>query len=240
MKAGRRRIAVAVIGGLTTVSALGCHWQLQRYRQSSFRWNRIEEQLRRFEPARLPDASSLRRDNTAEWEYLLVTVRGRFLPHARAVLRAADGRLGYFLLQLFETVDGRRLFVNRGWIPREMREAPEVAAPAGEVELSGILKKNESWEVKEAHRRALQRAAEEHLIDLERLGAETAGAHAEAYLERMVANGQPIQPLYPFPATAERYARPYLTPRRHLEYACFWATCAGFGLLYALKLLRGA
>lgn len=238
MRAVRRRFALAVLTALTGVAGLGCHWQLRRYRESRFRWERIERQLRLFEPAELPAAGQLRRDNAREWEYVLVRARGRFLAHTRWVLRAADGRLGYFLLQLFEAEDGQRLFVNRGWVPPELRGAAELAAPAGPTEVRGILKKTEAWEVREGQRRALQRSAEEHLIDLERLGAGQPGLNPRAYLERMVANGEEIRPLYPFPAGIERYARPYLTPRRHLEYALFWGSCVGVGLLYALRLLR--
>lgn len=238
MNAVKRRFAVAVLGGLTVVAGMGCHWQLQRYRQSRFRWDRIEGQLRLFQPQQLPDLQLLRRNNTPEWEYLLVAVYGRFLDHTRWVLRASEGRLGYFMLQLFETQKGERIFVNRGWVPQGRRGDSALLAPTDSTEIYGILKKDESWEVDEKQRRTLQRGSEEHLIDLERLALGQLGVYTGAYIERMLSNTEKIGELYPFPSSIERYARPYLTPRRHLEYSFFWGTCTGFGLLYIIKLLR--
>ena len=45
-------------------------------------------------------------------------------------------RTGAYLLTLFTQTDGKRLFVNRGWIPRHLSTLP--ACPDGQVTLTGV------------------------------------------------------------------------------------------------------
>jgi len=63
---------------------------------------------------------------------------------------------------------------------------------------------------------------------------------SQAYVERMIANyDEEEEGLYPVPATKETFFKPYLVPRKHLEYASFWggATLIGLSsiLFYGLK-----
>lgn len=63
---------------------------------------------------------------------------------------------------------------------------------------------------------------------------------SQAYLEKMLgADDDESEQLYPVAATKDSFFRPYLTPRKHLEYATFWAGATTIGvtsmLIYALR-----
>ena len=65
-------------------------------------------------------------------------------------------------------------------------------------------------------------------------------AASSAYIERMIANyDEETESLYPVPATKDTFMKPYLMPRKHLEYGAFWggATLIGLSsiLFYTLK-----
>jgi len=63
---------------------------------------------------------------------------------------------------------------------------------------------------------------------------------SEAYIERMVGSyDEESEGLYPVPATKDTFFKPYLMPRKHLEYASFWGGASLIGLasivLYGMK-----
>ena len=53
---------------------------------------------------------------------------------------------GLYVITPFETTDGRRILVNRGWIPWRNMDAKTRAEGQieGEIELTGIIRKNET------------------------------------------------------------------------------------------------
>ena len=79
-----------------------------------------------------------------------------------------------------------------------------------------------------------------NLIDtrmiLDSFGEDKSSAATETYLELIKDDKLPKNPylssssLYPVIPTNSQYDKPYLTPRRHVEYATFWAGASLMGL----------
>lgn len=71
-----------------------------------------------------------------------VRVRGRFDPRRHVLLdnQLLVGRPGVHVFTPFETEDGQRLMVNRGWLPlADRRRLPAVDTPPGALAISGRL-----------------------------------------------------------------------------------------------------
>ncbi|WP_395295370.1 SURF1 family protein [Kitasatospora hibisci] len=76
-----------------------------------------------------------------------VTVSGTFDQQHQLVVpnRVLDGKQGYYVLTPLRTGDGRTVAVVRGWAPGvPAAEASAVAAPAGEVTVTGRLQAGET------------------------------------------------------------------------------------------------
>ena len=130
----RRMIVPAVFGLLGTgiLVSLGL-WQLNRADQKAALIAEMEARI--FEaPQPLPEALLPDRDR-----YLPVTFEGRFLPEHVYVLSARrDSGPGFHLLQAFEGADGRRIIVERGFLPEEARADIDFSG-ASDIALSGNL-----------------------------------------------------------------------------------------------------
>lgn len=75
--------------------------------------------------------------------YRPVTARGKFDPERYWLLdnRIVDGRFGYEIVGLFELKNGKKLLVNRGWVPGDAgrRQLPLPSIPTAELELQGQM-----------------------------------------------------------------------------------------------------
>nr|WP_152821230.1 MULTISPECIES: SURF1 family protein [unclassified Corynebacterium] len=79
-------------------------------------------------------------------EWRRVTLTGRYLPHAEAVLRmrASDSGPAVQVLTPFRTDDGATYLINRGFEPTTGAGVPEYdAAPTDEVSIVGVARRNE-------------------------------------------------------------------------------------------------
>ena len=69
-------------------------------------------------------------------------LRGEFLPAFTVLLdnKVNRGRPGYHVLQPLQATDGRKILVNRGWLPAgaDRRTLPAPRTPPGTVELQGL------------------------------------------------------------------------------------------------------
>ena len=130
---------VAIILALAALLGLGT-WQLAR-----LDWKRdlIATMERRMAAPAV--AVETLADNP-DSDYRRVTAHGRFDPSPVFFLFALSdsGQGGYHLLQPLRLADGRRLLVDRGWLPYDRQQ--DVFMPAGEVSLAGILRRPQhSW-----------------------------------------------------------------------------------------------
>lgn len=135
-------IALATIVGVTLTLNLGA-WQLRRAAQ------KIALQTARESRADLPalGVTDLARDvaQAEPQHYRSIVLRGRWLPEHNVFLenRQMRDRVGFYLITPLQLA-GRReaVLVQRGWVPRDMRDRsllPAVATPVGEVEVAGHI-----------------------------------------------------------------------------------------------------
>ena len=234
----RKKIAGAVLmGSLTCLAAGGCTWQYRRYLESSFRWKRIESQLANFSPENVSSFKNYSFESRENWEYKLVTVKGRYLAEQKLVFRANSGRMGYYVMQLFEA-EGERFFVNRGWVPEELSEEESIKKVPSENFVTGLLKKSERFETRSSDLKQKEKDEFLTIIDLERLANSAGGANKVAYVERMIGDKEVLSEVFPFPSLRNKYSKPYLTPQRHLEYSTFWGCTTLVGLWGVFRFLR--
>jgi surfeit locus 1 family protein len=127
----------------TLVAVLLCAglgaWQLER-----LQWKRglIAEREASLAAAPVPPPRSL--TEAAGMQFRRVTVEGEFL-HDREILRIAAGPTGgsgYAVITPLRQADGRAIFVDRGFIPADLKAPGKRAAgqPAGPVRVTGVLR----------------------------------------------------------------------------------------------------
>jgi len=124
-----RRIFVALIfglGGVAILAGLGV-WQVQRLGWKQSVIADLEQRLG-ADPAWLPEAPTEARD-----EYLRVAVTGAYSQGELHVLTSArPWGPGFRVIAPFETAQGRRILVDRGYVPQTEKDAPRTL-PAGPV-----------------------------------------------------------------------------------------------------------
>ncbi len=132
MKAAERRIwfaAPLVLLALAILLGLGT-WQVKRLYWKEALIADIEAR-RNASPATLSQIEAIAKSG-GEIEYRRVNVSGVF-DHARErhFFATHQGRTGYYIYTPLSLADGRILFVNRGFVPFEMKEAPKRPRRAG-------------------------------------------------------------------------------------------------------------
>lgn len=177
------------------------------------------------EPARPVDPELALRDRR-------VRVTGWFEPEDEVLRRpvSRDGRPGYHVvtpLRLAGDADGRRLWVERGWVPAAFDRVPvaEAAPPAGLVEVVGWLRATTSaptgWVAAIAPRDPpTGRLTTVAYLDPERLGDQVAGPLVPAvlWLEAIEGSAAPIAAdAWPLPPEPHE-----VTAGPHLGYAIQW------------------
>lgn len=119
----------AILGALILVS-LGV-WQLQRHQWKQDILTRIETEIV-ADPVALPADPDVARD-----AFLPVRIEGRI--GEDEILVQSSMKLvgaGYRVIAPFETADGRRILIDRGFIPQSARDA---ARPGGTATIEGNL-----------------------------------------------------------------------------------------------------
>lgn len=134
----RPAAAIAAAAAFALLAGLGT-WQLQRLSWKLGLLHRIETRLAEA-PVPLPAAGIVPDD----WQYRRVFVDGRF-DHAKEIhLYAASkrGEPGFLIFTPLERPDGSTVFVDRGWVPTERKDAKTRAEGqvAGPVHVVGIVR----------------------------------------------------------------------------------------------------
>jgi surfeit locus 1 family protein len=115
---------VLALAGLAVLVSLGV-WQVQRMGWKQALLAGMDARLLAV-PAPLPEVIDPARD-----AFLAVVAEGRFTGTDRLVMASRKGvGAGWLVIAAFETADGRRLLVDRGFLPDAARDLhrPEVAA----------------------------------------------------------------------------------------------------------------
>jgi surfeit locus 1 family protein len=133
--------ALATVLGVAFLIGLGT-WQMQRLAWKQGLIGAIAERTH-AEPVPLA-AVEARAAEGGDPEYARVKVEGRLLNDHELAFYAFDERLGpgYHVVTPFERADGSIVFVNRGFVPQDLKDAAKRPAGqlAGEVSIVGLVR----------------------------------------------------------------------------------------------------
>lgn len=140
---------VICLAAIALLCGLGA-WQLQRLAWKETLIQQIDERVHSA-PAPLEEIEQIY-DSTSDVEYRPVDVSGRFQPGGeRFFFTTFNGDSGWNVYVPLELSDGRRLFVNRGFVPYDLKDpANRPQLPQGDVEFTGLARnplseKPDSW-----------------------------------------------------------------------------------------------
>jgi surfeit locus 1 family protein len=144
-----RKKRSAVIVALTifffaTFSALGI-WQIERLGWKLDLIARVDARVNAM-PVNVPVEADWPLVNAARNEYQHVQISGHFLNDKEALVYASTERgPGYWVLTPLVGTDGVTVFVNRGFVPLDRKEATtrQAGEVAGAVTVTGLLRLNE-------------------------------------------------------------------------------------------------
>lgn len=115
-------------------------WQLQRLQWKTALIERVEAGLV-APPSTAPGPDLWTGVTFDTAEYRRVEVRGQYLPSDDTLVKAVTSRgSGFWVMAPFETDDGWRLFINRGFVPDDRTSASDRPKPEGEQTVTGLLR----------------------------------------------------------------------------------------------------
>jgi cytochrome oxidase assembly protein ShyY1 len=202
-------------------------WQLRRLDERRD-FNAAVEARFDEPPARLeelvPGGAHVGDGELAGVEWRPVEVEGRYLPdeELRVVNRSQGGRAGDNVVTPLQLDDGRVLLVARGFVPLGEDAA---AAPDGEVEVAGRLRRSEQRRTGALSDPTEGELVEIQRIDIPRLADQLPGEVVPMYVE-LTASKPPEPGPYPEPVVA-----PTLSEGSHLSYAVQWFLFSALALV---------
>lgn len=206
-------------------------WQLQR-RQERAVENTVMSTRLAGELLPLDDLlAGVGRDPTS-LEYRPVQVSGTYRPDLEVLTRNQTNRagtVGFDVITPLEYHPGQFVFVNRGWVPREMDQPPVGASPpGGEVAVTGVVRlTQERPAVGQTEPDGALSVA--FRVDIARLSEQIPGDVAPVWIQSTVVTD-------PYP---EVLAVPtFDDPGPHLMYAIQWFSFAIIGVVGFVFLIR--
>ncbi|MFA9549622.1 MAG: SURF1 family protein [Hyphomicrobium sp.] len=217
--------AIMAVAGVAILIALGT-WQMQRLAWKQGLLADISQRAH-GDPVAATRAEQSKRAG-ADVEYLRVKIGGQFLHDKERHLFAFDSKYGpgYHIFTPLKRADGSIAFVNRGFVPSELRDPAkrDAGQVAGEVEIVGLVRGSEKPRTFTPENNVADNIW--HWRDLDGMAVSVFGQEAPR--------------LIPFFIDAEAESRVsgawpkggvtrLELPNRHLEYAITW-----YGLAAAL------
>jgi len=236
---------IAAVCALAVLLKLG-FWQVDRLAWKEALIAKVAEDVR-LDPVPAPGPERWPDMDPDEADYRHVEASGRFLEGAALyyiALSEPKGRYsgpGYFVYSPFETGDGWRVMVNRGFIPQDV--PPDVrraalAPPEGEMRIEGVLRRSEkpNWATPETDVNNKVWFAR----DTDDMAA-VLGVPGEKIAPYSIDLDAAFTPGSGLPQAGETIVK---FKNDHLGYALTWfglaATLVGVFLTYALSLIRRA
>lgn len=218
--------AVLLVAGVVLLTALGV-WQLERRDWKHDLVARVNERVHAPAVA-APDHT---RFDAAAWEYRAVTVRGRYLDDRETLVLAAT-KLGggFWVMTPLRTESGFTVLVNRGFVPTARRAARDWDRPAGEVDVTGLVRASEpGGGFLRRNRPAEDRWYSRDVGEIARArGLDLAPYFIDAAAGATVGDRGPVGGL-----TVVRFND------NHLQYALTWFALAMLLAVGAFRILRG-
>lgn len=225
---GRRFPLRWIVGSVLVVAIVsGCiaagFWQLRRLDERRALNDRIRERSAETVPLPAVDEGT----DPDDLAYRRVAVTGTYDAGGEVLVRfrIRTGLPGYEVLTPMRTDQGT-LLVDRGWVPLadgDRWPVPEMAPPAGEVEVSGLLAPPESGELRLDRRADGTRVIA--AVDPARLAGEL-GVDALYPAFLLADDGGTPASSYPVPVDP-----PPLNDGPHRSYAVQWFLFAGVGIV---------
>ena len=137
---GRVLLVLLIIAGTAVLMALG-FWQVARLHWKEALIARVESRMQ-GEPRPLPLVEAEQAE-TGDIDYMPVSVTGEFLHEGELYFFTThDGQSGWNVFAPLRLEDGRLLFVNRGFVPAELRDPATRSAGQveGEVAIEGLAR----------------------------------------------------------------------------------------------------
>jgi len=202
-------------------------WQYQRGVDRHARNSMIEKQSAITTAAPLSTLTA----NLVENEWRKVTAQGKFDPKQQILLknRYFEGAYGFEVLTLFEDMESRKFWVDRGWVVAgaTARTPPIVTSvPTGVVEVTGRLRLDSS--LPRGAFFALPSGGEGRLIS--KLNAQSLAQSENFYLDLISGSLPQLTPKVPAQL-------PELSDGPHMAYALQWIFFAGL-VIYGRILIR--
>ncbi|WP_250656103.1 SURF1 family protein [Alkalimarinus coralli] len=159
----------------------------------------------------------------SQWNYKKISAFGQYDETAYLLLdnRTRNGRVGYEVLHLFRTDDGRSLLVNRGWIeaPPYRDQWPVVPAVKGRVDINGTIYLKREMDFTLAEKKTTQHWPRRvQSLDMSALEAEL-NSDLYPFVLRLADDSQPG-------ALKTGWNTVTISPEKHVGYAVQWFSLA--------------
>jgi cytochrome oxidase assembly protein ShyY1 len=167
-----------------------------------------------------------------ELAWTTVTVRGTWLDVAQVLVvnRSQDGRAGVNVVGAVALGDGRRVIVNRGFVPLTVTPPP---SPTGDVLLLGRVRPPEERRRGMLTDPATGPLTEVQRLDIDRLAPQIGDNVVGVYVEVLDSDPADAPEL-------SRIAEPELTLGPHLSYAVQWFVFSAFAVIAWFFIVRRA
>jgi len=215
---------------MLVVAAIGIslgQWQLRRAAEKEAIEQRITERAKE-PPLRLDGVAASAADADA-LEYRQVLVRGEFLPGWTIYLdnRPYQGKPGFHVITPLKVAgSSRHILVARGWVARDVADRsriPEIATPAGVVEVTGSVRRHASRLLQLGQPAPLKPGAIVQNLDAAQL-AQATGLEFEPFIIEQASDGND--------GLLRDWPRPSQGKDRHLGYAFQWFALAATAFLF--------
>ena len=218
---------------LASLFAASCvalaNWQFERRDQAVTKIQRMVDNYEKPSIS-LEEISSLNLNDVTAFEWTPVELQGRYINEQELLVRNRPiaGQPGFLQLVPFETLDGERVIVERGWIPADSELAPAVSmTPSSEprtliarVRLSELTPNRDSPEGFATS------------IHLESLQEKLSGTFEQEFYLRLISESPGET------STPQPLRKPTLDEGNHLSYAVQWilfALMGFFALFWAIR-----
>jgi len=202
-------------------------WQVRRAHEKEAIERRISERAA-APPVRLDD-KALQQVNVDALEFRQVVLKGEFQAGWTIYLdnRPHEGKAGFYVMTPLKIAgSGRHIMVARGWLERNLADRsrlPDIATPAGTVELTGIVRQHAGRLLQLGEAAAIRPGAIVQNLDVADMAKASGLAFAPFIVEQTSDAGDSLVRAWP---------RPSQGVDKHWGYAFQWFALAGTALIF--------